>query len=258
MILPWYARLALRVVAALALVILYGPLLLTIFLSFFDVGRDGVHWQSFGLHWYATLLHNRSIMEALGNTLLVGAATVACALVLGTLIAFWYQAHPGRLRSVLQAIVFLPFVLPPIMTGLSLLIFFRETGIPRSLLTVTIGHTVFVLALVYQIIGARLRSLSPSLIEASYDLGGDAPRTFRYVLLPHLASAMATAAVLAFALSFDETLITLLVTGTESTLPLRLWAMMRTGFTPDINALVALILVGSVAVCAAVARLIRV
>ncbi|MFZ1426812.1 MAG: hypothetical protein WAS21_08600 [Geminicoccaceae bacterium] len=77
----------------------------------------------------------------LGNTLLVGAATVACALVLGTLIAFWYQAHPGRLRNVLQAIVFLPFVLPPIMTGLSLLIFFREAGIPRSLVTVTIGHT---------------------------------------------------------------------------------------------------------------------
>ena len=258
MILPWYARLALRVIAALALVILYGPLLLTVFLSFFDVGRDGVQWGSFGLHWYVALLENRGIVQALGNTMLVGAATVVCAVLLGTLLAFWYHAHPGRARGVLQAIVFLPFVLPPIMTGLSLLIFFREAGVPRSLVTVTIGHTVFVLALVYRIIGARLQSLSPSLIEASYDLGGDAARTFRYVLLPHLASAMATAAVLAFALSFDETLITLLVTGTESTLPLRLWAMMRTGFTPDINALVTLILVGSIGVCATVARLIRV
>ena len=74
----------------------------------------------------------------------------------------------------LQAIVFVPFVLPPIMTGLSLLIFFREAGLPRSLVTVTIGHTVFVLALVYRIVLARLESLSPSLIEASYDLGGEA------------------------------------------------------------------------------------
>ena len=258
MILPWYARLGLRTVAALALVVLYGPLLLTVFLSFFDLRRGEVVWDSFGLQWYAALARNRGIVEALGNTLLVGAAAVVLSLLLGLLIAFWYHAHPGRARAALQAIVFLPFVLPPIVTGLSLLIFFREAGIPRSLLTVTIGHTVFVLALVYQIVLARLQSLSPSLVEASYDLGGNAVQTFRHVLLPHLATAMATAAILAFALSFDETLITLLVTGTASTLPLRLWGMMRTGFTPDINALVTLILLGSALVCVAAARLIRV
>ncbi|MGD9511647.1 MAG: ABC transporter permease [Geminicoccaceae bacterium] len=258
MILPWYARLGLRTVAALALVVLYGPLLLTMFLSFFDLRRGTVVWDSFGLHWYAALWRNRGIIEALGNTLLVGFAAVCLAILLGLATAFWYHAHPGRPRAALQAVIFLPFVLPPIVTGLSLLIFFRETGVPRSLITVTIGHTVFVLALVYQILLARLQSLSPSLIEASSDLGASAFQTFRHVLLPHLASAIATAAVLAFALSFDETLITLLVTGTDSTLPLRLWAMMRTGFTPDINALVTLILLGSVGVCMATVRLIRI
>ncbi|MFO1046342.1 MAG: ABC transporter permease [Geminicoccaceae bacterium] len=258
MILPWYARLALRSVAALALVVLYGPLLLTVFLSFFDLRRGEVVWDSFGLHWYAALWGNRGIIEALGNTLLVGGAAVVLSTLLGLAIAFWYQAHPGRARAALQAIVFLPFVLPPIVTGLSLLIFFREAGVPRSLVTVTIGHTAFVLALVYQILLSRLQVLSPSLVEASYDLGASAAQTFRHVLLPHLASAIATAAVLAFALSFDETLITLLVTGTESTLPLRLWAMMRTGFTPDINALVTLILAGSMLVCAAAARFVQV
>lgn len=116
--------------------------------------------------------------------------------------------------------MFLPYVLSPIVTELSLLIFFREAGVPRSLVTVTIGHTAFVLALVYQILLSRLQVLSPSLVEASYDLGASAAQTFHHVL-PYLA--IATAAVLAFALSFDETLITLLVTGTESTLPLRLW-----------------------------------
>src|SRR5262245_59067103 len=123
-----------------------------------------------------------------------------------------YQAHPGRARAALQAIIFLLFVLPPIVTGLSLLIFVREVGVPRSLVIVTIGHTVFVLALVYQILLARLQALSPSLIDASYDLNGSALQTFRHVLLPHLASAIATAAILAFALSFEETLITPLVT----------------------------------------------
>ena len=89
MILPWYARLGLLVIVALALVILYGPLLLTVLLSFFDAGRDGVRWDSFGFHWYAVLFQNRGIAEAVGNTLLVGAATVTCSLVLGTLLAFW-------------------------------------------------------------------------------------------------------------------------------------------------------------------------
>ena len=112
--------------------------------------------------------------------------------------------------------MFLPFLMPPIITGLSLLIFFREAGVPRSLVTVAIGHTVFVLALVYQILLARLQALSPSLIEASLDLARQRPgRPSATCCCRNLASAIATAAVLAFALSFDETLITLLVTGTR-------------------------------------------
>jgi putative spermidine/putrescine transport system permease protein/spermidine/putrescine transport system permease protein len=126
-----------------------------------------------------------------------------------------------------------------------LLVFFREADIPRSLVTVIIGHTVFVLALVYRIILNRLQTLPSSLVAASLDLGASRWQTFRYVLAPALMPAIGSAAILAFALSFDETLITLLVTGTSSTLPMRLWAMMRMGFSPDINALVALILIGS-------------
>ena len=121
-------------------------------------------------------------------------------------------------------------------------------------MTVIIGHTVFVLALVYRTILVRLQALSRSMVEASYDLGASGWQTFRHVLLPHLASAMIGAAVLSFALSFDETMITILVTGTDSTLPIRLWAMMRLGFTPDINALVAIILALTTALCLIAAR----
>jgi putative spermidine/putrescine transport system permease protein/spermidine/putrescine transport system permease protein len=135
-----------------------------------------------------------------------------------------------------------------------LLIFFREINFPRSLVTVIIGHTVFVLALVYRILLVRLQALSRSLVEASYDLGASRWQTFRLVLLPNLTGAMAGAAVLAFALSFDETMITILVTGTQNTLPIRLWAMMRLGFTPDINALVTLILAFTTALCLIAAR----
>jgi putative spermidine/putrescine transport system permease protein/spermidine/putrescine transport system permease protein len=253
--LPRPLRWGLATIAGAALLVLYGPLLLTVLLSFLPVRRGRIVWGEPGLGAYAALFRNRGIGESVINTLLVGTGAVAAALVLGTMLAFWYQARPGRQRELLQAVLFLPFLLPPIVTGLSLLIYFRELGVPRSLWTVGIGHTVFVLALVYRIVLNRLQTLRPSLVEASADLGASHAQTFRHVILPHLGSAMAGAAVLAFALSFDETMITLLVTGTESTLPMRLWGMMRTGFTPDINALVALLLAATTLVCLLVARL---
>ncbi|TGV88528.1 ABC transporter permease subunit, partial [Mesorhizobium sp. M2D.F.Ca.ET.145.01.1.1] len=117
-----------------------------------------------------------------------------------------------------------------------------------------IGHTVFVLAIVYRTVLMRLQSMSRTLVEASYDLGASGWQTFWRVILPNLSSAMVGGAILAFALSFDETMITILVTGTQSTLPVRLWAMMRLGFSPDINALVALILMFTVLLCVLAAR----
>jgi len=147
--------------------------------------------------------------------------------------------------------------MPPIITGLSLLIFFRETDIPRSLATVIVGHTVFVLAIVYRIVLTRLKALKPSLIDASLDLGASRWQTFRLIIMPNLTSGFVSSAILAFALSFDETLITLLVTGTKNTLPMWLWSSMRLGFKPDINALVALILFFSAALAYIAMRLFR-
>lgn len=232
-------------IAGFVLLVLYGPLLVAIFFSFFRFENNAVNWSSFSFDAYLSLVHDKSVIDAVVNSLLVGAVAVFLALALGTALAFYYHGSRSRFRAVLQLVIFLPFLMPPIITGLSLLVFFRETDIPRSLATVIIGHTVFVLALAYRIILARLETLRPSLVEASYDLGASGWQTFRYVLAPSLLSAIGAAAILAFALSFDETLITLLVTGTESTLPMRLWAMMRMGFTPDINALVTIILAAS-------------
>jgi putative spermidine/putrescine transport system permease protein/spermidine/putrescine transport system permease protein len=233
----------LGLIAAFVLVVLYGPLLVAIFFSFFAYQNNAVQWDSFSFHAYVSLAHDEAIIEAVLNTLRVGVAAVGLALVLGTALAFHYNGSRSRFRELLQLVIFLPFLMPPIITGLSLLIFFRQAEIPRSLWTVIIGHTVFVLAVVSRIVLARLQTLRPSLVEASLDLGASRWQTFRYVLMPMLMPAIGSAAILAFALSFDETLITLLVTGTDSTLPMRLWAMMRMGFAPDINALVAVILV---------------
>lgn len=239
---------------AFVFLVLYGPLAVPIVSSFFAVSHGAVDWSQPTTSAYVALTQNDSVLSALWTTLEVGAGAVILSVCLGTGLALYYVSPNARGRSFLQFIIFLPFLMPPIITGLALLIFFREIEFERSLLTIIIGHTVFVLALVYRTILTRLQSLSSSLVEASYDLGASAWQTFRLVLLPNLSTAMVGAAILAFALSFDETMITLLVTGTQSTLPVRLWAMMRLGFTPDINALVALVLLFTTVLCLVAVR----
>ena len=248
---------ALFAVAAFVVALLYGPLAVAIFFSFFRLERNAIDWESFSFDAYSTLFRNEAILDSLLNTLMVGLSAVALSLIFGTLIAFRYHNSRSRLRHALQFVVFLPFLMPPIITGLSLLIFFRETDVPRSLGTVIVGHTVFVLAIVYQIVLTRLQALKPSLIDASLDLGASRWQTFRFVLMPNLVSAFVSAGILAFALSFDETLITLLVTGTKNTLPMWLWSSMRLGFKPDINALVTLILFFSTVLAFVAMRLFR-
>jgi ABC-type spermidine/putrescine transport system permease subunit II len=240
---------ALWTVAAFVLLLLYGPLFLAIFFSFFAFRSNRVQWDSFSFDAYAQLMDNQRIIDALTNTFVVGVIAVALSLVVGTLLALYHHRGRGRGRDLLQLVIYVPFLVPPVVTGLSLLIFFRQIDFERSLVTVVIGHTVFVLALVYRNVLARLQTISRSLVEASLDLGANRWQTFRYVLLPQLMTAFLAAGILAFALSFDETLITLLVTGTNFTLPMELWSMMRMGFKPDINALVALVLVGTTLLC---------
>ncbi len=173
--------------------------------------------------------------------------------VLAILLALYTEWEGAIGRRFLELIIYLPFLLPPIVTGLALLVASAELGINRGVVTIIVGHTVFVLAVAYRLVLTRLQALPPSLVEASFDLGASRWQTLRYVLLPHLASAVMTGAVLALTLSFDETLITTFVAGDQMTLPLRLWAMMRVGFTPEINALVTLVLLVSIALAIVIA-----
>jgi putative spermidine/putrescine transport system permease protein/spermidine/putrescine transport system permease protein len=243
-------------IAGITLLLLYGPLLATALFSFVTRKGGAVQWDSFSLEWYAKLIDNTSVVDALTTSLIVGFVTVLISLVFGMVLAFYYNGG-GKGRGILQAMIFLPFVMPPIITGLALLIFFREVDLPRSLVTVTIGHVAFVLAVVYRTLLTRLQSLPRSLVEASYDLGAGRLQTFRYILAPNLGTAIVAAAILTFALSFDETLITLFLVGGESTLPIRLWGMMRVGFTPEINALVVLVVLASTGLFLLVARFVR-
>lgn len=229
-------------VTAMVLFVLYAPALVVALFSLFQVKQQTVDFASFSFAAYTRLLDNEDILAALGNSLLVAGAAVGLSLVLGMIIAFYAEDPRNMGRRFLELLVYVPFLLPPIITGLSLVIFFREVGIDRNLATVTIGHVAFLLALSYRLLLTRLRVLSRSMVEASYDLGANGWQTFRHVVFPHLRSAIVAAGLLALTLSLDETLITFFLFSDKMTLPIRLWAMMRVGFTPEINALVTLIL----------------
>lgn len=244
----------LAAVAALVYLALYLPIVMVFILSFFSVRRGKVDWDSFSLQWYARLWENAALGEALVNSLLVGIAAVVASMVIATLAALHVSSsNSSRASQLLEYMIFLPFLLPPIITGLSLLIYFREADIGRGYATVITGHALFVLAIVYRILLTRLNSLSRNIVESAQDLGATRLQTFRFIILPSLRMPLVVAGMLAFALSFDETMITLFLVGTEATLPIRLYAMMRVGFTPEINALITLILLFSIILTAAIA-----
>jgi ABC-type spermidine/putrescine transport system permease subunit II len=239
-------EIAAGILTAAVFIILYAPVIISVLFSLVQIRQGQILWETLSFSPYVTLWSNPSVISALSNTAIVAVVAVAIASILAVLLALYTEWDGAIGRRFLELIIYLPFLLPPIVTGLALLVASAELGINRGVATIIAGHAVFVLAVAYRLVLTRLQALPPSLVEASFDLGASRWQTLRYVLLPHLASAVMTGAVLSLTLSFDETLISTFVAGDQMTLPLRLWAMMRVGFTPEINALVTLVLLVSI------------
>lgn len=240
------SEIAAGILTAMVFIVLYAPVIIGVLFSLVQIRQGQILWETLSFSPYITLWSNPSVLAALSNTATVALAAVAIASVLAVLLALYTEWEGAIGRRFLELIIYLPFLLPPIVTGLALLVASAELGINRGIATIVVGHAVFVLAVAYRLVLTRLQALPKSLVEASFDLGASRWQTLRYVLLPHLASAVMTGAVLSLTLSFDETLISTFVAGDQMTLPLRLWAMMRVGFTPEINALVTLVLLVSI------------
>ena len=247
----------LGVMCALILFVMYLPAIVVVLLSFFADEHHNFAWENFTLNWYGDMLGNSDLLAALWTSVKVGLASVTMAISFALVTGYYFISAPRRFRPALETVIFIPFVLPAIIIGVSMVIFFREISLERSLLTVVIGHTTFVLAVIYRMIMVRLDALGFSQIEASRDLGATEVQTFLRVVLPQLKTAIITAGLLAFTISFDETLVTFFLTGPDATLPLALWAKMRIGFTPDINALVVLVLAVTFTLAAIGAFLLR-
>jgi len=229
------------------LIFLYLPIAVLIVYSF-NAAKLATAWQGFSLDWYRLLARDHALAVALWNSLLIAAASTIIATALGVGAAIGLERLPQRRRAWMEAALLAPLVMPEVMMGVSLLLLFVMSKVPLGLLTVTIGHAAFNLPLVLVVVRARLRKLDPHLEEAARDLGATPWQAFRRVTLPLLQPAIAGAALLAFTVSLDDFLVTFFTAGPgATTLPLRAYSMIKTGISPEINALSAVLVIVSMA-----------
>lgn len=236
-VLNWYA--------VVIFAFLYVPILILVIYSFNSNDVVGV-WESFSFQWYERLIHNRSVMSALSTSLWVAIWSTVVSTVLGTLAALVLERYRFRGQLTFDGVLYLPIIIPDIVMALSTLLLFVMVGIALSRYTILIAHVAFNISFVAVVVRARLADMDESLEEAAADLGADQWATFRRVTLPLLMPGIVAAALLAFTLSLDDFVITFFVSGPGSTtLPVRVYSMIRLGVTPEVNAVSTLMLVGS-------------
>ncbi|OHV82427.1 ABC transporter permease [Ensifer sp. LCM 4579] len=218
---PNHAPLGLKIATAAGLAFMHLPILL-IFLYAFTTEEKSYQFPPPGLtaQWFAVAWSRPDVWAALTLSLKVASIATATALVLGTLCAAAVSQTRFFGREAISLLVILPIALPGIITGIALRSAFSIAEIPFSFWTIVLGHATFCIVVVYNNAVARFRRISGSLIEASMDLGADGFQTFRYVILPNIGTALLAGGMLAFALSFDEVIVTTFTAGQQSTLPI--------------------------------------
>ncbi|MET0609375.1 MAG: ABC transporter permease [Gaiellaceae bacterium] len=196
------------------------------------------------LRWFRVAWNDPDARDALLLSLKAAFAATGIALVLGTMAAVAISRFQFFGREIFSFLLILPLALPGVITGIALSSFFTFGGVNFSLWTIVVGHATFCVVIVYNNVLARLRRTSPSLIEASMDLGADGWQTFRFVTFPVLSTALISGALLAFALSFDEVIVTLFTAGAQNTLPIWILGKIRLGQQlPEVNAVVFVVVV---------------
>ncbi|TAK13320.1 MAG: ABC transporter permease [Anaerolineae bacterium] len=240
---------------------LYLPVLILILYSFNNT-RSVAIFTGFSTEWYAKLITNRELLDAARNSLVVGVIATVGSTVIGTMTALAMDRFRFRGRLALDANLYLPIVIPEIVMGISLLLFFNQAMFPllrealdinlsTGIWSITVAHIAFDIPFVYVIVRARLADFDRSLEEAAQDLGADGWRTFRRVTLPLLMPGIIGGALMAFTLSLDDYLITVFTKGVQSqTMPLYIYSLVRRGVTPEVNALSTVLLVGSMGLVA--------
>jgi spermidine/putrescine transport system permease protein len=218
---------ALRVFFALVVVFLYAPILILVVFSFNNSEVPTFPLSGFTFHWYRAFVGNSDLRAALQTSAIIAALSSLGAVVLGTLASIALVRRQFRGKAPVSALLLSPLVIPYVVFGISLLLLFHTIGIPRSVLTVVIGHIVISLPYAILVLMPRLQQIDSSLEEAAYDLGAGRLRTFRSITLPLIAPAVVSAYLIAFTTSFDEYAVASFVVGTRVTFPIYLYSALR-------------------------------
>jgi putative spermidine/putrescine transport system permease protein len=237
------ARISLAVWSALVIAFLWIPLLVIALYAFNGSTLQGWPITDWTLHWFSVTWHNPDARGALELSVKVGAITTAVALALGTMAAAAVARFRFFGREAVSFLLVLPLALPGIITGMALNSFFQFWSIDLSYWTIVIGHATFCMVIVFNNVIARLRQSQTSLLEASMDLGASGWQTLRFVTLPVISTALIAGGLLAFALSFDEVIVTTFTAGAQNTLPLWIFGNIRLGQQlPEVNVVVLWVL----------------
>jgi len=239
---PAWLRITLRVWVAAVLVLLFAPIALIVVYAFGPSVVQTWPLRGFTWHWFAVAWHDPAVRQAFLLSVKVGLLAAGIALVLGSAVS--YALHNFRFFGAegISLLLVLPIALPGVITGVALNNFFGFTKIQLGVLTIVIGHATFCIVIVYNNLIARLRRTPRSLGEASMDLGARGWQTQLYVMFPQVATALVSGALLAFALSFDEVIVTVFTAGANFTLPLWIFGQLRLGQQlPEVNAVVTIV-----------------
>jgi len=228
---------------ALILVMMYIPILLVILYSFNESKISSV-WDGFSLKWYAELFRDKALLEAMVNSIILATLSSLAAAVIGTLGAVGMARVKLRGNGIVEYISMLPIMMPEIILGIIFLLFFSLIGLPFGMTTLIIAHTAFCIPYVFILVKARLAGMDKSLVEAARDLGASGSRAFLDITLPLILPAIASGVLLSFAMSLDDVVISIFVTGVNTnTLPIKIYTQLKTGVTPKINALCTLMFI---------------
>jgi putative spermidine/putrescine transport system permease protein len=237
-------RIGLRIWVALVLLFLFLPILLIVVYAFDPATVESWPIHGFTMHWFSVALHDQQARTAFVLSVKVALLATGIALVLGSAVAYALNQFTFFGRDGISFLLVLPIALPGIVTGLALNSFFTFNSIQLSLWTIVIGHGTFCIVMVFNNLIARLRRTPGSLAEASMDLGGRGWQTQLYVMLPTVATALISGGLLAFALSFDEVVVTVFTSGAQNTLPIWIFGELRLGqHLPEVNAVVSIVIV---------------
>lgn len=223
--------------------LMYVPIILMIVFSF-NENKSPTIWTGFSFQWYQELAADRGMREALFNSVILALGSCFFSILIATGAALGMRKRNSKMDAAISALSTLPIMIPEIILGMVFLLMFSFMNLPFGMITLLIAHTSFCIPYVFLMVRARLMDMDEQMIEAAYNLGASKRRVFFDIILPYLGPAIASGSLLSFAMSFDDVVISIFVTGARTnTLAIKIYSRVKTGVTPEINALATILII---------------